>query len=208
MAAPQIVPYDPAWPSSASATLARIAQALSGRSDRSLLRYEHIGSTAVPGLAAKPFIDLQVLFPAIPAESELLAPLGEIGFVRARGARPDSPGVDRDISRPGTPDAHHEKLLYVADGADGAPATILHLRRLDSPFADFVRAFRDWLRTDPAARAEYEGLKRGLASAHADAEDYDDYTRAKGDFMDRAQRAMCWPRASAAADGPRPILEG
>ena len=55
----RIVPYDPSWPALADAELQRLADAL-GPVAR---RLEHVGSTAVPGLAAKPVIDLQVSVP-------------------------------------------------------------------------------------------------------------------------------------------------
>ncbi|MGO4678912.1 GrpB family protein [Microbacterium sp. 2MCAF23] len=208
MAAPQIVPYDPAWPSLASGWSARIRDAFT-RAGIDMTDLAHIGSTAVPGLAAKPFLDLQAVLPAVPDEGAATAALASLGIQRARGSRPDSPGVDADIPRPGSDPRRHEKLLYFRDLDDGGSlrGLILHIRRADSPFADFVVSFRDWLRADPEGRAEYERLKRSLAAVHAGADDYDDYTRAKSAFMDRAQAAMGWPRASAPTDCAAPSLE-
>jgi len=208
MAAPQIVPYDPAWPSVASGWNARISDALT-QAGIGVTDLAHIGSTAVPGLAAKSFLDLQVVVPAIPDEGAATAALASLGIGRARGSRPDSPGVDADIPRPGSDPRHHEKLLYFRDlnGGGSLRGLILHVRRADSPFADFVLSFRDWLRAHPVARTEYERLKRSLAAVHAGADDYDDYTRAKSAFMDRAQAAMGWPRASAPRGGTAPSLE-
>ena len=209
MAAPQIVPYDPAWPSVASSWMQRIRDAFSS-AGISAVDVVHIGSTAVPGLAAKPYLDLQILVSAIPDEGEVSAALSRLLIERARGSGPDSPGVDVDIPRPGTDPRHHEKLLYFRELDQDGPVRglIVHIRRADSPFADFVVSFRDWLCADPAGRMEYERLKRRLAEDNADAADYDDYTRAKGGFMDRAQAAMGWPRASAPGAGTAPSLEG
>ncbi|OZB83842.1 MAG: hypothetical protein B7X41_00030 [Microbacterium sp. 14-71-5] len=209
MAAPEIVPYDPAWPSAASRWIRRIHDAFV-QAGLPAAELQHIGSTAVPGLAAKPYLDLQVLVPAIPDERAVSTALGPLLLERARGSRPDSPGVDVDIPRPGSDPRHHEKLLYFRElDQDGsAQGLILHIRRADSPFADFVVSFRDWLRVDPAARMQYERLKRHLAEENADAADYDDYTRAKSAFMDQAQSAMGWPRASAPSGGTAPSLEG
>ncbi|KJL18841.1 dephospho-CoA kinase/protein folding accessory domain-containing protein [Microbacterium azadirachtae] len=196
MAAPEIVSYDPSWPSVAQRWMQRIASDLAA-SGVHALAVEHIGSTAVPGLAAKPYVDIQVLVPRLPDEEATTAALAPAGFSRARGSRADSPGVDFDIPRPGSDPQHHEKLLYVQE-TESEPSVrgiILHVRRAGSSFADFVLSFRDWLRADPAAAGEYERLKRALAEQHAGAADYDDYTRAKSDFMDRAQYAMGWPRA-------------
>jgi len=153
---------------------------------------EHIGSTAVPGLAAKRIIDLQVRVTPLPGEAALLEVLGPLGFSIARGSRPDSPGVYRDIPRPGAdPDpARYRKRLLTHSGDDGEPPVILHVRLLDSPFAEYVVAFRDWLRAEPAEAAAYEATKRGLAARHAEADDYDDYTRDKTVFLDESQRRM------------------
>ena len=209
MAAPQIVPYDPAWPSVASAWIARLLAALTPRGIVPT-RIEHIGSTAVPGLAAKPYLDLQLLFPAVPDEAAFSAVMSPLGLQRARGSRPDSPGVDVDIPRPGADPRHHEKLLYFRDVVESGSVhgVILHVRHQDSSFAEFVTVFRDWLWADVGARTEYERLKRGLAEEFAGASDYDDYTRAKSAFMDRAQAAMGWPRALGRESRTRPSLEG
>jgi GrpB-like predicted nucleotidyltransferase (UPF0157 family) len=153
---------------------------------------EHIGSTAVPGLAAKPIIDLQVRVAPLPSEAALEAALGPLAFSIERGARPDSPGVYRDIPRPGADPAPelYRKRLLTRPGLDGEPPVILHVRRLDSPFAAYVVAFRDWLRAVPAEAAAYEATKRSLAARHADADDYDDYTRDKTAFLDAAQARL------------------
>lgn len=196
MAAPEIISYDSSWPSVAQRWMRRVAADLAA-SGVHALAVEHIGSTAVPGLGAKPYVDIQVLVPRLPDEATTTAALAPAGFSRARGSRADSPGVDFDIPRPGSDPRHHEKLLCFQD-TESEPSVrgiILHVRRADSSFADFVRSFRDWLRADPASAREYERLKRALAQQHAAAADYDDYTRAKSEFMDRAQHAMGWPRA-------------
>ena len=193
MTAPQIVAYDPSWPALADEWMARARAAVPTAGAPA--RIEHIGSTSVPGLAAKPFLDLQLLVSVLPEASALEDALRDCGFERALGSRADSPGVHTDIPRPGCSSDRHEKILFYADLADADAAVdgvILHVRRADSPFADFVRSFRDWLRSDAAARAQYETIKRELAAGFADAPDYDDYTRAKSAFMDHAQSAMGW----------------
>ncbi len=109
-----------------------------------------------------------------------------------RGARPDSPGVYRDVARPGADPAPelYAKRLLTRPGDEDEPPVILHVRRLDSPFAAYVVAFRDWLRAVPAEATAYEATKRDLAARHADADDYDDYTRDKTAFLDAAQSRM------------------
>ncbi|MDF2807928.1 MAG: hypothetical protein K0S43_2874 [Cellulosimicrobium sp.] len=187
--------HDPRWTGIGRRWTERLAGALDdleSRDGTDPVVVEHIGSTAVPGLAAKPIIDLQVRVAPLPSEAALEAALGPLGFAIERGARPDSPGVYRDIPRPGAdpdPDLYRKRLL-TRPGIDGEPPVILHVRRLDSPFAAYVVAFRDWLRAVPAEAAAYEATKRALAARHADADDYDDYTRDKTAFLDAAQSRM------------------
>ncbi len=177
----QLQPHDPAWAVEARAILDRVHNALVGLPGVDAARFDHIGSTAVPGLDAKPIIDLQVSILPLPAEDELSARLGPVGFRREWGSRPDSPGVSRDIPRGAedVPDEVWEKRLFVARGAD----VILHVRRSDSPWARETVRFRDALCADPVLRAHYQDLKRRLSAANAGKADYDDYTRAKTAFF-------------------------
>lgn len=183
-----IVDYDPAWPTGAQQFLDEVRSALASFTSAEHFIYEHIGSTAVPGLAAKPIVDLQVRMPSLPSLADLATALAQTPFVPAYGSRPDSPGVYRDTPRPGDPTdvALYEKRLFHAP----AEAAILHVRRADSPFAEFVVEFRDWLRHHPDQARRYEQIKRGLAEQHGDAPDYDDYTRAKTTFLNQIQPQM------------------
>lgn len=176
--------YDPGWPSRAEQLLADIRAALRGVPGGSDAAYDHIGSTSVPGLAAKPFIDLQVRMSSLPSDAALTESLEPLGYRRARGARPDSPGVDRDIPRGAriVDDVVWEKSLFVHD--DGV---IVHIRRSDSPWGEYTVWFRDWLRAHPQERERYEALKRELSAENMGKPDYDDYTRAKTEFFDEVQ---------------------
>lgn len=188
MGAAQIVEYDETWPMRAAEWMTLLAEVTEPLRGSRGFTFAHIGSTSVPGLAAKPLIDLQMLAPVLPYEGELTAVLEPIGLERARGSRPDSPGVDFDIPRPGTDSdpSRHVKYLFHSE----ASGVILHVRRADSPFAAYVLAFRDWLCADVANARRYELLKRSLADRFAGAEDYDDYTRAKTAFLDEVQIEM------------------
>lgn len=194
MPAATVDTHDPRWTDTGRRWTERVADALADLASRDGTApvVEHIGSTAVPGLAAKPIIDLQVRVATLPSEAALEAALGPLGFSIERGARPDSPGVYRDVPRPGADPAPelYAKRLLTRPGDEGEPPVILHVRRLDSPFAAYVVAFRDWLRAVPAEAAAYEATKRSLAARHADADDYDDYTRDKTAFLDAAQSRM------------------
>jgi len=176
--------YDSRWPLRAEQLLTGIREALRGLPGASGAVYDHIGSTSVPGLAAKPFVDLQVRMLPLPSDAALAERLRPLGYRRAQGSRPDSPGVDRDIPRGDrqVSDDVWAKSLFVHD--DGV---ILHVRRSDSPWGEYTVWFRDWLRAHPQERERYERLKRHLSAQNAGKPDYDDYTRAKTVFFDEAQ---------------------
>ncbi|GED11721.1 GrpB family protein [Cellulosimicrobium cellulans] len=103
MPAATVDTHDPRWTDTGRRWTERVADALADLASRdgTASVVEHIGSTAVPGLAAKPIVDLQVRVAALPSEAVLEAVLGPLGFSIERGARPDSPGVYRDVPRPG-----------------------------------------------------------------------------------------------------------
>lgn len=102
------------------------------------VQVEHIGSTAVPGLAAKPIVDVLVTVEDVTAEEEYLGPLLDAGYelrVREPGHR---------LVRTPARDVH------------------VHLLRAGDPAADDYPLLRDRLRTDVADRDLYERTKRGL----------------------------------------------
>lgn len=183
---PVLQPYDPAWPVRAAELLDAVARALEplGIAEG----YDHIGSTSVPGLTAKPYVDLQVRVGALPGPGVLDGALAGAGFVPATGARPDSPGVHRDVPRGSevVPDALWRKRLFVHD-LEGPGAAILHVRLSASPWSRYPVWFRDWLRAHPEARDRYAVFKARTAAEHAGDADFDDYTRAKTAFFDEVQ---------------------
>ncbi|MFI0264833.1 GrpB family protein [Streptomyces sp. NPDC017056] len=104
----EVVPYDPAWPVAAAGAIAEVREALSG----AITEIEHIGSTAVPGLAAKPVIDL-------------MAAAEDLGAVGSR---------DAELARLGYWAGHHGMsghLLYVR-GDDAHRTHHLHVVTLES----------------------------------------------------------------------------
>jgi GrpB-like predicted nucleotidyltransferase (UPF0157 family) len=135
----RLADYDPAWPGLFEREAARIRAALGDR----VLRLEHIGSTSVPGLAAKPVIDI-LLIVADPADEDAyVAPLERAGY--------------RLIIR--EPGWHQHRLLKGPDTDIN-----LHVHPPDSPEVGRNLRFRDHLRADPADRALYERTKRELAA--------------------------------------------
>jgi len=141
---------DPAWPEVFAGERAAIVGALGPRA----LRVEHVGSTSVPGLAAKPVIDI-VLVVADPAD--------EPGYV------PDleAAGYLLHLREPGW---HQHRLLRPA-----SPAVNLHVFGPGSAEVERMLLFRDRLRTRPDELARYQRTKRELASRHwAHVQDYAD----------------------------------
>ena len=130
-----IVDYDPAWPARFEEQAGRVRHALGPAA-----RVEHIGSTAVPGLAAKPIIDMLLVVTDIDAEFQYLPALADAGLV----LRVREPG--HRMMRTPERDAH----LHIY--GDGAPE-----------IRDY-RDLRDWLRHDQADRDLYASTKRNLAA--------------------------------------------
>jgi GrpB-like predicted nucleotidyltransferase (UPF0157 family) len=131
--------YDPAWPGLFEREAGRIRGVLGDR----VLRLEHVGSTSVPGLAAKPIIDILLVVPDPADEDAYVAPLEQAGYrLKVR-----------------EPDWHDHRLLKGPDTDIN-----LHVHRPGSPEVDRMTGFRDHLRADPADRALYERAKRELAA--------------------------------------------
>jgi GrpB-like predicted nucleotidyltransferase (UPF0157 family) len=152
-----IVDYDAAWPARFEELASRVRAALGDL----VLRVEHIGSTAVSGLAAKPIIDLDVVVGSPADVAPAIRKLSEIGYVHEGDL-----GIDgREAFRSQT--CHQQHHLYLL--VEGAQELARHL------------AFRDALRVDPALRDAYSKLKRSLAAEQV--ADRAAYTRGKSDFV-------------------------
>ena len=154
----RLVESDPTWPAQFEVEAARIRGAL-GPLARAI---EHYGSTAVPGLPAKPILDLLVGTDQFGDHAPFLARLEPLGYEYASWAR--VPG--HQVFGRGRPRTH-----------------LLHL----VPFGDLAwhraLAFRDRLRTDDLLRDEYAALKHVLAARYP--MDRAQYTIAKASFIDR-----------------------
>jgi GrpB-like predicted nucleotidyltransferase (UPF0157 family) len=135
----RIVEYDPAWPGIATAEIARIEAAVG----EVAVRIDHVGSTAVPGLAAKPIVDLQLAVADVGARSLYVEPLEGLGYLFAPD--PDSPDFHFFGLPAARPRTHH--LHVCAAGSDDERR---HL------------ALRDYLRAHPDEVVAYAELKRRL----------------------------------------------
>ena len=175
---PQIVDYDPEWPRDARRLIARINLAAGDAA----LRVDHIGSTSVPGLAAKDVIDLQLTVRSLDDADKLAETLTRAGF-------PVLPEFTRDTPKATDPDPEHWRKRTHASADPGRWAN-LHLRAVGSPGWRYALLFPAWLRADEEARAEYEAVKREAASRFADIPSYAD---AKDPWFAQADgRAETW----------------
>jgi GrpB-like predicted nucleotidyltransferase (UPF0157 family) len=173
----EILAYDPAWPEW-FAELGRELRAGLGGVAR---RIDHIGSTAVPGLAAKPIIDLQVSVADFEPLAAYREPLERLGYVY----RADNP----------------ERTKRYFREPPGRRRTHVHVRRAGSFSEQWALLFRDYLRAHPDAAAEYEAVKRRLALRFRD--DRRRYTDAKGPFLwEVIRRADEWAQAQGWQPGP------
>ncbi len=155
----RLVDGDPGWPGAFERLAAELRSALGELA----VAVEHVGSTAVPGLVAKPILDLAVgLAPAADPDHVILA-LERLGY-EFRGDKGDTGG-----------------LLFVLE--DRPAHRIAHLHVVPHGDAQWCRylAFRELLRTDPQARAAYADLKRNLADQYAG--NRQAYTAAKDAFV-------------------------
>jgi len=145
-----VVDYDPRWPDAAQRIAKRIQTALGLRA----LRIEHIGSTAVPGLPAKPVIDLDVMVADPAAEHSWLPQMQDAGFLLT-------------VREPWW---YQHRMLRGGPHEDDRPAGAgagvsgnVHVFGPDSPELIKHIVFRDWLRADAADRDRYAAAKRAAA---------------------------------------------
>lgn len=166
-----IVGYDPQWPGLFEQEQHRIVDALGPV----VVAMEHVGSTAVPGLAAKPIIDLMLGVRRL-VDAETAAPkLLELGYEYV----PQDPIPGR---------------RYFHKGPPGGRTYHLHAAKEGASFWERHILFRDWLRTHPEDDRSYERLKRELAARFGS--DRLGYTDAKTEFIEAAvEKARAAARA-------------
>ena len=154
-----IVDYNPDWPARYQAESARIFLAI----EPWVAAIEHIGSTSVPGLGAKPIIDIMVGIHSLDDASHCIEPLRALGY-QYHPEFEDSLPERRYFNRGPRDDHYH-----------------LHMVELDGGFWERHLLFRDYLMSHPETAQEYERLKRELAAQYRD--DRSGYTDAKTEFI-------------------------
>ncbi len=141
----ELTEYDPEWP----ARFDREANELVGALGDLAARIEHVGSTSVPGLAAKPVIDIQISVTSLVPRSAIVGSLTALGYEHS--IDPIEP--QHEFFSKGYDDERVQKVH-------------IHVCEVGSTWERRHLAFRDELRRDPAAAAEYAALKRRLANEH------------------------------------------
>jgi dephospho-CoA kinase len=174
---PTVVPADPSWPDQARRIVARLKTTCGHR----VVRIDHVGSTAVPGLDAKDVIDVQVTVASLDVAEELGDALLAAGYPRLDD-------VTGDVAH--TDDVAVWQKRFHASGDPGRPTNV-HLRVDGWPNQRFALLFVDWLTAEPDARAEYLALKRDVVAAgHRTTGDYADAKEPW--FVDAYRRAWAW----------------
>lgn len=169
-----VVDFQSEWP----ALFAEIGGRLRAELGERALRIDHIGSTAVSGLAAKPVIDIQVSVVDLEPVAIYRASLERAGFAH----RADNPDRTKRYFRE----------------QPGNRRTHVHVRRAGSFSEQFALLFRDFLRSHPYHAVSYGELKRSLAAQFARPEQRLEYVRAKGPFIWNTIRlADEWAQATA-----------
>lgn len=171
----RIVDYDPQWPSMYEEKSQRIIAAAGGW----LVDIQHMGSTSVPALAAKPVIDMMAAVANLDDAKQIIGPLASLGYDYV---------PEYEVELP--------ERRYFRKGRRGAEGDKYHLHVVEEG-SEFWRrhlGFRDYLRSHPEAARAYAELKRNLAAVHGT--DVDAYTDAKSEFILGIQAKI------AAAPGP------
>ncbi|MBN1581086.1 MAG: GrpB family protein [Anaerolineae bacterium] len=173
----EVVPYMPAWPQ----LFIVLGTALRKALGETALRIDHIGSTAVPGLDAKPVIDVQISVASFEPLDAYRIPLEHLGFV-FRADNPDR-GKRYFREKPGTRRTH------------------IHVRRAGSWSEQMSLLFRDYMRTHPEDARRYAELKYRLAETYRD--DRLAYTESKAPFIwEIMAQANKWSQESGWHPGP------
>jgi GrpB-like predicted nucleotidyltransferase (UPF0157 family) len=170
----RLAEYDPGWPAAFEQEATRIRAALGER----VIRLDHVGSTSVPGLAAKPILDMLLVVADSSDERWVVPDLEATGYVlRIR-----------------EPDWFEHRMLKKT-----SPDVNLHVFSEGCPEVDRMLLFRDWLRDNESDRALYERTKRELATR--DWKYLQDYADAKTAVVQEIMaRAQAWAGRPAPAE--------
>lgn len=174
----EIYPYSPKW----SQEFSEIGKTLRTALGEIAMRIDHIGSTSIPGLAAKPIIDIQISVESLEPIEPFLNPLERLGYHWRQGEK-------------------FEKTKRYFRETEGMRRTHIHVRKLGSWHQQFPLLFRDYMRVHKQDCAKYETVKRELAQRYRD--EREKYTESKSDiFWEIIARADRWAANTGWEPGP------
>lgn len=166
-----IAPYNPQWPVVFEQEKHLLLKALNKWS----ITVEHIGSTAVTGLAAKPIIDTMVGIESLElVNQEFIDALSQIDYEYV-------PEYEKEIP---------DRKYFRKNSHEGVRTHQIHVAQQASAFWKRQLAFRDYLRTHRDAAQEYADLKRRLATIYTDTQEY---ARAKNEFIEKSLKKALKP---------------
>jgi len=169
-----LVPHDPTWPRLALEEASRISSALGNE----LIAVHHIGSTAIPGIKAKPILDF-------------------LGVVRRLQFLDENPGMLEQIDYRARGEMGVPGRRYFSKSANGPRTHHIHFFQLSDPNIERYLLFRDYLVAHPLAAERYERLKEDLARHFPN--DISAYTDAKNEFIRATEQAATRWREAASA---------
>ncbi|MFC6591148.1 GrpB family protein [Deinococcus lacus] len=180
----EVVPYDPAWPAEFEAIAAPIRAKLGPL----VLSVEHVGSTSVPGLAAKPVIDLDVVVSSRLMLPEVIGKLAELGYIH-----------EGNLGIKG-----REAFMWPA----GSKRHHLYVCSVNTRNLNYHLLFRDYLRQNPNKAQMYGELKEKLSQQYPN--DIDGYIQGKQDLinslMEEAELLSSFDFSSPKKPHPKGVL--
>ena len=150
-----VVPYRPQWPQE----FAVIGEAFRRALGDLALRIDHIGSTSVPGLAAKDIIDIQITVQDL--DHHIERALSRLGYGRMEG-------ISQDHVPPGQPESSSEWTKWMFKASAGHRPTNVHVRFAGRLNQRYPILFRDYLRAHPPVAEAYAQAKSAIAKYHPD----------------------------------------
>jgi GrpB-like predicted nucleotidyltransferase (UPF0157 family) len=176
-----VAPYDPSWPTEFTAEAECVRAALAGVA----VAVHHIGSTAIPGIFAKPIIDILLEVDDIQTLDAFSSALAELGY-EAKG----------EFGIPG-------RRYFRKESTEGVRTHQIHAFEKGSAASERHLAFRDYMIAQPAIAHSYSLLKQHLATSHPD--DIEAYMDGKDSFIkENEEKAIIWRKKAQQSGGSEP----
>jgi GrpB-like predicted nucleotidyltransferase (UPF0157 family) len=169
------MPYDPEWP----IIFNKIQSILSSKLNDLVISIEHVGSTSIPGIPAKPRLDIDIIIDTIEKLPLVISKLEELGYYSQRSLETEGREVLGRID---------DTVPYDGNGTLWMKQNV-YICLMDSPFYREHILFRDHLNSHPDLAQEYGNLKIELAEKHRN--DQDAYVQGKHEFVQGVLSELC-----------------